>query len=149
MAPELPAALARIVVHNKCDLAFVAPHAARYPAALDGRHLPGDVREVTHVWLCALTGDGLPLLEAEMLRIAGASEGLEDAFFARSRHLEALEAAGRHLEQASGQLRHGNATLELFAEELRAAQSAFSAITGAFTADDLLGEIFSRFCIGK
>jgi tRNA modification GTPase len=149
IAPELPAALARIVVHNKCDLAFVAPHVARYPAALDGAHLPDDGRDVTHVWLCALTGEGVSLLEGEMLRIAGASEGLEDAFFARARHLEALDAAGGRLEQASEQLKHGNATLELFAEDLRAAQSAFSAITGAFTADDLLGEIFSRFCIGK
>jgi tRNA modification GTPase len=84
-----------------------------------------------------------------MLRIAGASHGVEDAFFARARHLAALGESSAHLERAAEQLRYGNATLELFAEELRVSQAAFSAITGEFTADDLLGEIFSRFCIGK
>jgi tRNA modification GTPase len=150
LTAELPPTLPRIVVHNKCDLAFAGPRVARYAAALDApdRALEDDA-DVTHVWLCALTGDGVPLLEGEMLRIAGASHGLEDAFFARARHLAALDDASAHLAHAAGQLRHGNATLELFAEELREAQNAFSTITGEFTADDLLGEIFSRFCIGK
>ena len=150
-ASALPPALPRIVVHNKCDLVFAVPHVARYPAALDDPSAAFDEKAaVTHVWLCALTGDGVPLLEAELLRVAGASPGgLEDAFFARARHLAALDDAGARLARAALQLRHGNATLELFAEELRAAQTAFSSITGEFTADDLLGEIFSRFCIGK
>ena len=147
---ELPPTLPRIVVHNKCDLAFDDAHVERYAAALDEPQRAADeTAEATHVWLCALTGHGVPLLEGEMLRIAGASHGTEDAFFARARHFAALADANAHLEQAAEQLRYGNATLELFAEELRVAQTAFSAITGEFTADDLLGEIFSRFCIGK
>ena len=64
---------------------------------------------------------------------------------ARARHLEALSSAERHLAEASRQLDHP----ELFAEELREAQGFLNSITGEFTADDLLGEIFSRFCIGK
>ena len=147
---ELPPELPRIIVHNKADLAFADAHVERYEAALDDSQRAADqTAEATHVWLCALTGHGVPLLEGEMLRIAGASHGIEDAFFARARHLAALADANAHLEQAAEQLRHGNATLELFAEELRVAQTAFSTITGEFTADDLLGEIFSRFCIGK
>ena len=147
---ELSPTLPRIVVHNKADLAFAAPHVARYPAKLDEPdRTVADDADVTHVWLCALTGEGVPLLEGEMLRIAGASHGVEDAFFARARHLAALGESSAHLERAAEQLRYGNATLELFAEELRVSQAAFSAITGEFTADDLLGEIFSRFCIGK
>lgn len=147
---ELPRSLPRIIVHNKADLAFADAHVERYPAVLDDpQRATDDTADATHVWLCALTGHGVPLLEGEMLRIAGASHGVEDAFFARARHLGALADASAQLEQADEQLRQGNATLELFAEELRVAQTAFSAITGEFTADDLLGEIFSRFCIGK
>ena len=147
---ELPLTLPRIIVHNKCDLAFADAHVERYPVVLDDPlRATDETADATHVWLCALTGHGVPLLEGEMLRIAGASHGVEDAFFARARHLAALADANAHLERAAEQLRCGNATLELFAEELRVAQTAFSAITGEFTADDLLGEIFSRFCIGK
>ena len=147
---ELPPALPRIIVHNKADLAFADAHVERYPAVLDDPlGATDETADATHVWLCALTGNGVPLLEGEMLRIAGASHGVEDAFFARTRHLAALADASAHLEQATEQLRYGNATLELFADELRVAQAAFSTITGEFTADDLLGEIFSRFCIGK
>ena len=144
LASELPPGLPRIVVHNKADLAFAVPHVERFAVTLDH----GET-EATHAWICALTGDGLPLLEAEILRAAGVSHGVEDAFFARARQLAALDAASAHLVRAADQLRHGNATLELFAEELRGAQNAVSSITGEFTADDLLGEIFSRFCIGK
>jgi tRNA modification GTPase len=64
---------------------------------------------------------------------------------ARGRHLEALKTAQGHLAQAS----HCLLQLELFAEELRLAQEALASITGEFTADDLLGQIFSNFCIGK
>ena len=144
IANELIPALPRIVVHNKSDLAFAVPHVERVAVMLDD----GET-EATHVWICALTGEGVPLLEAEILRIAGVSHGVEDAFFARARQLAALDGANSHLAQAAEQLRLGNAALELFAEELKEAQNAFSSITGEFTADDLLGEIFSRFCIGK
>jgi tRNA modification GTPase len=150
VAAQLPPALPRIIVHNKIDLAFAAPHAARYPAALDGFPVRADDEgaSATHVWLCALTGDGIALLEKEMLRVAGVGHGLEDAFLARERQLAALGEASEHLQQAAAHL-EARPALELFAEELRGAQMAFSSITGEFTADDLLGEIFSRFCIGK
>lgn len=85
------------------------------------------------------------MLEAELLRIAGWQTGCEDVFLARERHLEALELTLNHLRKAEAQADR----IELFAEELRLAQEALSRITGEFTPDDLLGEIFSRFCIGK
>ena len=149
---ELPARLPRIVVHNKCDLTFVPPHVERYSAMADetpAAEPETALREATHVWLCALTGDGVSLLEAEVMRIAGVEHTTEDAFFARARQLEALGRASEHLAEAGAHLDAPNPLLELFAEELRGAQAAMSSITGEFTADDLLGEIFSRFCIGK
>jgi tRNA modification GTPase len=149
LAAELPASLPRIVVHNKIDLAFATPHVARYPAALDTASAAADGGAIaTHVWLCALTGDGVALLEGEMLRLAGVEHALEDAFLARARQLAALDEANDHLQRAAGHV-ESTPLLELFAEELRAAQAALSSITGELTADDLLGEIFSRFCIGK
>jgi len=72
----------------------------------------------------------------------GAAEGV---FMARERHVHALQLAKEHLEGAAVQIEQ----LELFAEELRLVQQALGTITGEFTSDDLLGEIFSRFCIGK
>jgi tRNA modification GTPase len=152
LVAELPASLPRIIVHNKCDLAFAAPHVERYPAMLDDPSLlPTTAPEAvaTHVWLCALTGDGVSLLEAEVIRIAGVEHAVEDAFFARARQLAALDDARRHLDAAMLLVAGSAPPLELLAEELRGAQQAFSSITGEFTADDLLGEIFSRFCIGK
>jgi len=134
---ELPQALPRIIVHNKCDLANIAPHVERRDGA------------IASVWLCALTGDGVDLLEGEVQRMAGVEQGIEDAFFARARHLAALNDAAHHLDIAAAHAECVPPPIELFAEELRIAQNAFSAITGEFTADDLLGEIFSRFCIGK
>jgi tRNA modification GTPase len=147
LVAALPPRLPRIVVHNKCDLAFAVPHVERYAAALDG--FGGEQKESAHVWLCALSGDGVPLLEAEILRTAGVEHAVEDAFFARERHLVALRDAREHLERAVAFIAPAMPALELFAEELRGAQDAMASITGEFTADDLLGEIFSRFCIGK
>ena len=146
LVDALPARLPRIVVHNKCDLAFAAASAARYPATLDPA-CAGPREESSHVWLCALSGEGVDLLETEILRIAGIEHSVEDAFFARERHLHALRDAHERLERAAALI--DPATLELFAEELRGAQDAMASITGEFSADDLLGEIFSRFCIGK
>lgn len=144
----LPASLPRIIVHNKSDLAFAAPHVARHAATLGAPHAEDSVT-ATHVWLCALTGEGVALLEAEILRIAGVAHGVEDAYFARERHLAALNDARAHLRAAAPHLDAKPPALDLFAEELREAQNAVSSITGELTADDLLGEIFSRFCIGK
>lgn len=133
---RLPPALPRIVVHNKADLAQASPHCE----SREGR---------THVWLSALTGEGVELLEREVMRAAGLESGTEDAFIARARHVAALEDARAHLAAAAAQLAQPAPALELFAEELREAQQALGTITGEFTADDLLGVIFSRFCIGK
>ena len=140
---DLPPGLPRVVVHNKIDLAGLA---ARAEAAAPGadRTLPR-----AHVWLCAATGEGVDLLRREMLAAVGLHDDLSASFLARERHLEALQGARLHLAAAAGHLEASSPPLELFAEELREAQLALSAITGEFGADDLLGEIFSRFCIGK
>ena len=132
IAVRLPAGMERIVVENKGDLAERQPGRC----VIDGQ---------VHLHLSARTGAGMMLLHDELLRIAGWVGHGEDVLLARERHLEALQVAaersalaGRHLQR-----------LELAAEELRLAQQALSSITGEFTADDLLGEIFGRFCIGK
>ena len=120
--------LARLTIHNKIDVAAEAPRVV------------GD-----EVWLSARTGAGVDLLRNKLLEAAGWQTAGEGMFMARARHLDALGRAAGHLDAA----RESAAQLELFAEELRLAQGALSEITGEFTADDLLGEIFSKFCIGK
>jgi len=137
----LPPALPRIVVRNKIDLTGEAPAVA----ASD----PTVARPFREVRLSAKTGAGVDLLRSEILEQAGAHEDMEGAFLARARHLAALRDAEAKLEAAARQLVAAPPPLELFAEELRGAQAALGAITGEFTADDLLGAIFSRFCIGK
>lgn len=124
---DLPPALARIDVYNKLDLAtgFVAPAEA--------------------VAVSAKTGEGLEALRRRILEAAGWSSNGEPVFLARERHLRALDAAANHLAAAGGEQRRW----EFFAEELRLAHAALGRITGEFSADDLLGEIFARFCIGK
>lgn len=134
---ELPETLPRIRVRNKCDLAAIAPHLVREE---DGTPV---------IWLCALTGDGVALLEAELKRIAGVGDTTEDVFLARARQLAALRDAATHVDEAHRLAAVAHPAIELLAEELRGAQDALSSITGEFTADDLLGEIFGRFCIGK
>lgn len=128
---RLPEGVACLYVLNKIDLAGLKPDAS------DG--VPAEVR------VSAMTGDGIDLLRGALLRAAGWHDHGESLFIARERHLRALALARDRLSAASGQ--HGH--WELFAEELRLAQEALAAITGEYSADDLLGEIFSRFCIGK
>lgn len=137
---HLPSGLARVVVHNKIDLVARSPSVE---TRVDG----SEVRR--HVWLSAKTGAGIDALRHEMMASAGAHEDMTGAFLARERHLDALRSARMHLDAAELHLAAPAPPLELFAEELREAQSALGAITGEFTADDLLGVIFSRFCIGK
>jgi tRNA modification GTPase len=127
-----PAGAARVTVVNKIDLAGVAAGAT------------GD-----EVRLSALTGEGMALLREALLRIAGFRPGTEDVFAARERHLEALREALDHVARARAHGDQGDRALDLFAEELRLAHRALGRITGEVTADDLLGVIFSRFCIGK
>ena len=146
---DLPAALPRIVVHNKCDLAGVAPRVDVDDASIDDANSRSAAVVASHVWLSALTGDGVDALQSEVRRAAGLADVGEDAIFARTRHVAALDVAAQHLERADAHLGTDAPAVELFAEELRAAQQAFASITGEFTSDDLLGEIFSRFCIGK
>ncbi|KAB2967862.1 tRNA modification GTPase [Zoogloea sp.] len=129
---RLPAGVERITVFNKVDLV------AREPGREDGA-------EGVRLYLSAKAGMGVEQLRAELLRVAGWHRHGEDVILARERHLIALRAALAHVEDAL-EARHA---LELMAEELRLAQEAVNEITGEFTPDDLLGVIFSRFCIGK
>lgn len=129
---SFPPGLKQVLVFNKADLAL--PAFARE-----------DNKENDAVYVSAKTGEGMHALEAALLLAAGWRSGNEDIIMARERHLEALRAAQSTIEQAREHLDHA----EFLAEELRMAQQQLGSITGEFTADDLLGEIFSRFCIGK
>jgi tRNA modification GTPase len=97
----------------------------------------------------ARTGAGLDALRERLLELAGWHAQPEGLFIARTRHVQALRRTGEHLRRAREQADRRDAALDLLAEELRLAHDALGEITGAFTPDDLLGEIFSRFCIGK
>lgn len=131
---RLPERLDVIRVRNKIDL-------------LANINVPrgtmGDGVELINV--SAKTGQGIEELRGQLLKLAGWQPGNEGVFLARERHLKALSEASAHTEAAAAA--HGHD--ELFAEELRLAQRALSHITGEFTADDLLGEIFGKFCVGK
>jgi len=132
---RLPERLKRVTVYNKIDLSGA-------PAE---RH---DEADGVAISLSAKANQGIELLRTELLRIAGWHPA-EDVFIARERHLRALAGAQEHIAAASRVVRSELPALELFAEELRLAQQALGEITGEFSADDLLGVIFSRFCIGK
>jgi tRNA modification GTPase len=125
----------RIIVHNKIDLRGEA-------ARIDER-----VAE-THIHLSARSGDGLALLRACLRRRAGLDAAGSGSFSARRRHVDALERVDAHLAAAASALQEQRAG-ELAAEELRLAQHALAEVTGAYSSDDLLGAIFSTFCIGK
>jgi tRNA modification GTPase len=129
---RLPGKLNSVIVFNKIDLTGEAP---RSEEGADG----------LRVHVSARTGEGIETLRRALLALAGWQPGGEDVFMARARHLAALARVAEALERAQQAMAHS----ELFAEELRIAQRELNAITGEFTADDLLGEIFSRFCIGK
>jgi len=128
---RLPAAIPVAHVVNKIDLAGEAP------ASTSGT---GDAT----IRLSAKTGAGVDALRTWLLGVAGWKPHGEGLFMARERHLRALEEAGDHLQVAESLQAY-----ELIAEELRLAQAALGRITGEVTADDLLGAIFSRFCVGK
>jgi len=121
----------RLQVFNKCD---AAP-----PLALDSGAIV----------LSALTGQGLDHLRRRLLELAGWQAAPEGGFIARTRHVHALRQAAEHLALARAHAQRGDTALELMAEELRLAHQRLCEITGTFTSDDLLGEIFGRFCIGK
>ena len=122
---RLPEGMTRVTVQNKIDLGAAASTA--------------DALQIS-----AKTGTGIDALRAKLLEIAGWQPG-ESLFIARERHLRALSDAAEHLATATAAL----PALEIFAEELRLAHKALQSITGEYTPDDLLGAIFSKFCIGK
>ena len=106
-------------------------------------------RTTEGIALSALTGEGIGALRSKLLELAGWHAQPEGLFIARTRHVQALRETREHLRQAAEQAARADAALDLLAEELRLAHDALGEITGAFGADELLGEIFSRFCIGK
>jgi tRNA modification GTPase len=131
-----------IQVMNKVDLS--ANHLARVETLLDEQNSPQTV-----VHCSARLGLGLDLLKQEILKCVGWQNTGDDLILARERQLVAMRKAHQHTVLAQAHAALGNNRLDLMAEELRLAQALLSSITGQFTADDLLGEIFSRFCIGK
>lgn len=137
---RLPENLKRIEIQNKIDL--------KNESAKRIDHLSGSLKSGadTLIKLSAKTGEGLDLLKQALLQQIGWQGESESLFLARTRHIHALQTAQTELENAN---LCGNHQIELLAEHLRLAQLACNEITGEFTADDLLGVIFSRFCIGK
>ncbi|MGE9553320.1 tRNA uridine-5-carboxymethylaminomethyl(34) synthesis GTPase MnmE [Erwinia amylovora] len=132
---RLPATLPITVVRNKADTTGEARGMT-------------EVNDHSLIRLSARTGEGIEVLRNHLKESMGFAGNMEGGFLARRRHLQALELASTHLLQGKDQLLNARAG-ELLAEELRAAQQCLSEITGEFTSDDLLGRIFSSFCIGK
>jgi tRNA modification GTPase len=130
---ELPRNTPIIDVWNKSDAA--------------GAGVPGTISG--GVRISAKTGDGLQELRQQLLQVVGWQAAPEGVFMARERHVRALQQVAEQLTKAHAQICAGHPALDLLAEDMRQAQLHLSEITGAFTPDDLLGEIFSRFCIGK
>jgi tRNA modification GTPase len=128
---ELPVHIPRLHIFNKIDLLNAVERIEEHNGE-------------SHIYLSAKSGAGLDLLRNKLLALIGWHQEA-GVFIARERHVQALLAAQGYVQQAANEL----ARAELFAENLRLAQDALNSITGEFTADDLLGEIFSRFCIGK
>ena len=131
---ELPQDVPLIIVRNKIDLSGeIAGQAESNPGAVN---------------ISATTGEGIEQLRTSIRRLAGYRDLGEGAFTARRRHLDALDRARIHFNTGRKALDESSAG-ELLAEELRLAQMALGEITGEFSSDDLLGRIFSEFCIGK
>lgn len=129
--PGLPGEVPLIRIDNKIDLAGQAPS-----------------REGRQVRVSAKTGDGLDLLEALVVEELGMSESDGGEFSARQRHVDAIDRAGEHIRRGQDELA-ASGSGELLAEELRLAAEALGEITGRMSSDELLGRIFSSFCIGK
>jgi len=128
---KLPEQLPLIIVHNKIDLS---------------KKEAGKVDD--EIYISAKHKIGIESLKTQLKESMGYQQNSEDSFIARRRHLQALQKTKEFVDNAEIQLVQFNAG-ELMAEELRLAQDELGQITGKFTSDDLLGEIFSNFCIGK
>ena len=137
LAAQLPRGVTLLNVWNKFDL----EPAAATPRASDNSSSDID--------LSAKTGLGIDQLRAKLLQTAGWQPASEGLYLARERHVQALKRVQSHIEMADAHLRAQAQSLDLLAEELRLSQTALNEITGEFNADDLLGVIFSSFCIGK
>lgn len=129
-----------LIVFNKIDL-------CSRPLASTGK-LPAQAKALPRVSISAKTGEGLDQLKTQIRASLGAAEQAEGGFSARQRHIDALTRSQQHLESGEQRLVQERA-LELLAEELRLAQRALGEITGEMLPDDLLGQIFASFCIGK
>jgi tRNA modification GTPase len=159
IAAKLPQDVPVVEVWNKVDAAgaadFVGWGDPRNPsdpsdnARIAGVRLRAHHQPTGSIALSAKTGEGLEELRKKLLAVAGWQAAPEGVFIARERHLHALRRVDAHLMEAAALLARQAQALDLLAEELRLAQNALSEITGEFSADDLLGVIFSRFCIGK
>jgi tRNA modification GTPase len=132
---KLPSTVALMHVWNKCDVAEIKQDAAD--------------KTTQDIYLSAKTGQGIDVLRTQLLSAAGWQPANEGLYLARERHVQALKRVQSHLEFADAHLRAQAQSLDLLAEELRLSQTALNEITGEFSADDLLGVIFSSFCIGK
>jgi tRNA modification GTPase len=143
MAEKLPASVPVLDLWNKQD---ALSDGAALPA---GAERASDADGAGGIVLSARTGAGLDALRRRLLEIAGWQSAPEGVYLARERHVQALRQVDGHLMEAAALLQAQAASLDLLAEELRLAQNALNTITGAFGADDLLGVIFSSFCIGK
>jgi tRNA modification GTPase len=128
----LPNSTPRLYIHNKIDL-------------IDGNARTETIDQDTHIHISAKLGTGLDILRHAILNSIGFEENNHNVFSARTRHLESMKQAVEHINYAFNNWHN----LEILAEELRYAHNRLSEITGEFTSDDLLGEIFSKFCIGK
>jgi tRNA modification GTPase len=137
LALELPPDVGCIRIANKVDLGTAAYRQQKEQGG-----------EMPDLWISAKTGQGMEQLRSRILEAVGAADHAEGSFSARKRHIDALNRAQRHLDGGRDQLKENQAG-ELLAEELRLAQRALGEITGEFLPDDLLGEIFASFCIGK
>ncbi len=135
LAKRLPASVPVIEVWNKLD----AAPAASAP----------EVAGHESIALSATTGAGLDALRRKLLQVAGWQSAPEGVYMARERHVQALRRVDSHLSESATLLARRAQALDLLAEELRLAQNALNEITGEFSSDDLLGVIFSSFCIGK
>ena len=143
----LPSRVPVIQVWNKVD-AVSAANAVSNAGVAGVVGVQNDAKEVS-ISLSAKNGQGLDALRQTLLHVAGWQPAAEGVYIARERHVQALRQVSAHLQQADDQLKAKSQALDLLAEELRLAQNALGDITGEFTSDDLLGVIFSQFCIGK
>ena len=105
--------------------------------------------EDDRIFLSAKTGDGLDALKSAVLDHIGYNRSVQSVYFARRRHIEALNEAHQHILRAENILNSSNLQLDIVAEELRMGGRSLGDIVGEFSSDDLLGRIFSSFCIGK